>query len=44
MALYFQADLEKKHFFVNSEFWDYRLGGEKSVNDDKFEIATKQSK
>ena len=37
------TDLEKTLFFVNSEFWEYRFGG-KSVNDDKFEMATKQRK
>ena len=37
------ADLEKTIFLWTLKFWDYKPGG-KSVNYDKFEIATKQRK
>ena len=37
-------DLEKTIVLWTLKFWEYRFGGKKRVNDDKFEPATKQCK
>ena len=39
-----EADLEKTIFLLTLKFWEYRFGGKKNVNYEKFEIATKQRK
>ena len=41
---YLQVRLGKKHFFVNSEILEIQIWRKKSVNDDKFEIATRERK
>ena len=36
------TDLEKIHFFTNSKLFGIQICWKKRVNDDKFEIPTKQ--
>ena len=36
--------LGKNSFFVNFHFWEYRIGGKKCVNYNKFEIQKNQHK
>ena len=40
----FTSRLRNNHFFVTMQFWEYRFGEKKCVNDNKFKTATKQRK